>query len=80
LGNSTKIKYLKVTDKIYEVIKISFFYMSIEAVETELSVDDVPENEIWDIVEFKHYKVKLINNNGAAEIINIEKWKTQNGR
>ena len=54
--------------------------MSVEAVETELLVDDVPENEVWDIVEFKHYKVKLINNNGAAEIINIEKWKTENGR
>lgn len=54
--------------------------MSVEAVETELLVDDVPENEVWDIVEFKHYKVKLINNGGIAEIVNIEKWKTENGR
>lgn len=80
MENNTKIRYLKVTDKIYEIVKISFFYMSIEAVETELSADDVPENELWDIVEFKHYKVKLINNSGAAEIINIEKWKNQSGR
>lgn len=54
--------------------------MSIEAVETELSVDDVSDSEVWDIVEFKHYKVKLINNGGQAEIVNIEKWKVQNGR
>lgn len=54
--------------------------MSVEAVEIELLVDDVPENEVWDIVEFKDYKVKLINNGGQAEIIDIEKWKTQNGR
>lgn len=80
MENNTKIKYLKVNQKIYSINRISFFYMSIEAVETELSADDVPENEIWDIGDFRNYKVKLINNNGATEIINIEKWKTQNGR
>ena len=54
--------------------------MTVEATETNLKINDVPESEVWDIGEFEHYKVKLINNNGAAEIINIEKWKTQNGR
>ena len=78
--NNTKIKYLQVEDRLYKVTKISFFSMEIEAVQTNLAVDDVPECEVWDLEEFKNYKVKLINNNGAAEIINIEKWKTQNGR
>ena len=37
------MKYLKVIDKVYEIKKISFFYMTIEGVETNLTVDDVPE-------------------------------------
>lgn len=67
MGNNTKIKYLKVNHKIYSIKRISFFYMSIEAIETELSVNDVPENELWDIGDFRNYKVKLINNSGVAE-------------
>ena len=31
---------------------------------TDLEMDDVPENEVLDISEFEHYKVKLINNGG----------------
>ena len=49
--------------------------MTVEAVETELPVDDVPKSEVWDIGEFKHYKVKLVNNGGQAEIIDFNQWK-----
>lgn len=68
------MKYLKVIDKVYEIKKISFFYMTIEGVETNLTVDDVPEYELWDVGEFKNYKVKLINGSGKAEIVDFSDW------
>lgn len=49
--------------------------MSIEAAQTNLTMNDVPENEIWDISEFKNYKVKLINNGGQAEVIDFAELK-----
>ena len=71
------MKYISVdtTSKIYEITKISFFYMNVEAVETDLTINDVPESEVWDISEFKNYKVKLINSGGNAEIIDFKDWK-----
>ncbi len=74
--NYTKIKYLKVNDKIYEIVKISFFYMEIEAIQTNFTVDDVPEDELWDLGEFRNYKVKLINGDGGmGEIVDFEKFR-----
>lgn len=62
--NDTKIKYIKIgTDKLYKVEKISFYDFSIKAVETDLKVGDVAENEIFDISEFKDFKVTLKNGN-----------------
>ena len=69
------MKYISVANKLYEITRISFFYMTLTAVETDLSMDDVPENEVWDISEFEHYKVKLVNNGGQAEIIDFNGWK-----
>lgn len=68
------MKYLSVENRIYEITRISFFYMSIEAAQTNLTMNDVPENETWDISEFKNYKVKLINNGGQAEVIDFKEW------
>lgn len=65
-------------DKLYQIIKLSFFYMSIEAVETDMVVGDVPADEVWDIEEFKNYKIKLINNGGQAEIVDFSAWKSKN--
>lgn len=76
--NNTKIKYLKVIDKIYKITKISFFYMEIEASETDLTIDDVPEDEVWDLEEFKNYRVKLVNNGGMGEIVDFEEFKNRN--
>ncbi len=73
--NNTKIKYLKVEDKLYEVTKISFFSMKIEAVQTNLAVDDVPGDELWNLEEFRNYKVKLVNGSGGmAEILEFSDW------
>lgn len=43
--------------------KISFYDFSIKAVETDLKVCDVPENEVFDISEFKEFRVTLKNRN-----------------
>lgn len=69
------MKYISVADKLYKIRKISFYYMTVEAVETNLKMDDVPDNEVWDISEFEHYKVKLVNNGGQAEVIDFNGWK-----
>lgn len=63
--NNTKIKYIRIggTDKLYEVEKISFYDFSIKAVDTDLEVGDVPENEIWDISELGNFRVTLKNGN-----------------
>lgn len=73
--NDTKIKYLSIAGIIYEITKISFFYMAVEAVQTGLAINDVPENEVWDISEFRDYKVRLVNNGGKAEIIDFAEWR-----
>ncbi len=54
--------------------------MTIEAIETNLTATDVPEDELWDISDFKNYKIKLINNGGQAEILDFEKWKNSKGQ
>lgn len=69
------MKYISVANKLYEITRISFFYMTIEAVETDSTINDVPEGEVWDIMEFRNYKVKLVNNGGIPEIIDFEDWK-----
>lgn len=73
--NNTKIKFLNVEGKIYQVTDISFFHMTIEAIETDLSVTAVPECELWDISEFERYKVKLVNNGGMGEIVDFEEFR-----
>ena len=49
--------------------------MTLEAEQTGLTINDVPESEVWDISEFKNYKVKLMNVGGKAEIIDFAEWK-----
>ena len=61
MKNDTKIKYIKILDKLYEVEKISFFTFTVEAKETELTIDDVPEQEVFDLSNFEEFKVKLHN-------------------
>lgn len=73
--NNTKIKFLNVEGKIYQVTNISFFHMTIEATETDLTLSDVPECELWDLAEFERYKVKLVNNGGMGEIVDFGEWK-----
>lgn len=34
----------------------------------------MPEDETWNLEEFKNYRVKLINNGGKAEIVDFSDW------
>lgn len=57
----TKIKYLLVTGKIYEVISTDFINLTLEASETDLLVSDVPADEVFDLADFKEFRVRLRN-------------------
>jgi len=68
--NNTKIKYLSVSDsKIYKVKDIDFHNLTIEAIQTDLSVADVPESEVFPLEEFGEFRVRLINGGGMGEMI-----------
>lgn len=59
--NNTKIQYLSVADKIYKVKDIDFCNLTIEASETDLSIKDVPENEVFLVEEFGEFRIRLCN-------------------
>lgn len=60
---------------MYLVDKISFYDFTVIAKETDLTVGDVLAEEVFDISDFRDFKVTLRNGQGIAEIINLEKWK-----
>ncbi len=62
-------------DKIYSVVDISFFYMTVQASETKLFLTDISENEVFDLSNFDDFKISLVNNGGQAKIISIAEWK-----
>lgn len=67
--NDTKIKYLLVVDcKLYEVVNIDLIGLTIEAIETELTIPDVPPEEVFDITEFREFKITLRNRQGKVII------------
>lgn len=59
--NDTKIQYLLVADKIYEVSAIDFHNLAIEANKTDLTIADVPEGEVFPVEEFGEFRVRLCN-------------------
>lgn len=62
--NETRIKYIRVADKLYEIEKISFYYFTVSAKETDKTISDVPAEEIFDITDFKDFKITLRNWHG----------------
>lgn len=60
--NISEIKYISVSDtKIYKVTDIDFRDLTIEAIETDLSIADVPESELFPVEELSEFRVRLIN-------------------
>lgn len=60
--NDTRIKYLSVAgSKIYKVTDIDFWNLTIKAIECDLNVCDVPEEEVFDVGDFGEFRVNLCN-------------------
>jgi len=72
--NNTKIQYLSVADKIYKVTAIDFHNLTIEAARTDLSIADVPENEVFPIEEFGEFRVRLCNDGRMGAIVDFAEW------
>lgn len=63
---TSKIKYINLLDKIYRVNHISFFTMELVAEETTLSATAVPEDEVFDVMDYRSLKVTLVDLNGRT--------------
>lgn len=73
--NLTRIKYLSVADsKIYKVTDIDFYNLTIKATGTDLSIADVPENEVFPAESFSEFKIQLFNDSGKKKVIDFEEW------
>jgi hypothetical protein len=70
--NDTKIKYIQILDKIYSVEKISFYDFSVSAVETDLTIEDVKESEVFSLDDFPEFKIKLHNWHG--NVVDFQKY------
>ena len=75
--NNTKINYISVGDKVYEVTSIQWLHLYLEAKQTDLNIDDVEESELWDISYFGDFRVRLVNRKGEAKIIDMAEWLDQ---
>ena len=63
--------------KIYKVIEIDFRNLTIKAVETDLSIADVPENEVFPVEEFGEFRIRICNggnSGGKGEIVDFAEW------
>lgn len=81
--NNTKIQYIAVADKIYKVSDIDFRNLTIEAIQKNLSIVDVPEDEVFPVEEFREFRVRLINGNSGGnggmgealgDMIDLAEW------
>jgi hypothetical protein len=70
--NDTKIKYIKILGKLYSVKKISFYDFSVSADETDLTIEDVSESEVFSLDDFPEFKIKLHNWHG--NVLEFQKY------
>ena len=74
--DETRIKYIKIADdsKLYSVEKISFYDFTVVAKETDLTISDVPVEEVFDITDLKEFKITLRNWHGnVVDFVNYVK-------
>ena len=53
--------------KIYKVKDIDFCNLTIEASETDLSIVDIPESEVFPVEELGEFRIRLINGDGMDD-------------
>lgn len=70
--NETRVKYITVLDKLYEVEKISFYYFTVTAKQTDETISDVPAEEVFDLTDFKEFHVTLRNWHG--NVVDFKKY------
>ena len=63
------------TGKLYQVTDIDFGDLIIEAIECNLDISNISEEEIFNIEQFKDFRIKLVNGGDRGETINFEEWK-----
>ena len=69
ITNITKIKYIRILDKVYTVTDISMSDMTITAMEQEVALCDVPADEV------DEFQIKFYTQRQPAQIINLAEWK-----
>ena len=75
ITNITKIKYIRILDKVYMVTDISMSNMTITAVEQEVALCDVQGDEVFDFLELDEFQIKFYTQRHPAQIINLAEWK-----
>ncbi len=50
---------------------INWQHLLIKAKETDLSIDNVPEDALWDILELEEFEIRLVNSSGGADVIDM---------
>lgn len=77
--NISKIQYISVADaKIYKVKEIDFCNLTIEAIEADISIVDVPKDEVFPAEELREFRIRLCNANGMGEVIDFGEWVKKN--
>lgn len=73
--NDTRIRYILVADsKLYEVTKIDYSDLILEASETHLLVSDVPGEEVFRLDELREFRISLKNRKGVAEVVDFAEY------
>lgn len=76
---TSKIKYINLSNKIYHVTHISFFTMELVAEETALIAATVPEDEVFDVMDYSNLKVTLVDLDGQVEEIDLKELSRRAG-
>ena len=62
MSNTTKIKYVTIDNKLYQVKAISFYHMEMTLVPCDTPIDDVPADEVFPVEECRRdFRIMIEN-------------------
>lgn len=62
MSNTTKIKYVIINNKLYQVKAISFYRMTMTLVPCDTPIDDVPADEVFPVEECRRdFRITIEN-------------------